>query len=101
MTVTPLCRQCGSVRTREVRGQRLESFLARLLKQRVIACGRCGWQGRMKFDSGTPASSRSLLRHPSAPPIDNEGDEPDLASLDKAMELTDPSDPTNPTERTK
>ena len=87
---TPLCRQCGSVRTRVVPGQRFESLLARLLNQRVIVCGRCGWRGRMKMETAARAAARIPRYTGHVPPVDDTV-EPDLASLDKALEAADPA----------
>ena len=77
-----------------MRGHRFEAFLARLMKQRIIACGRCGWRGRMKVEGDVPVNSKRVLTYPSdIPPVDDQ-DEPDLAKLDKALEkATNPAAP--------
>lgn len=41
-----VCPQCGSLRTRAVRGNPLQQLVAVLRRQAVIVCGRCGWKGR-------------------------------------------------------
>ena len=41
-----VCPQCGSLRTRTVRGNPIQLIVALVRRQAVIACGRCGWQGR-------------------------------------------------------
>ena len=41
-----VCPQCGSLRTRTVRGNPLQQIVAVVRRQTVIACGRCGWKGR-------------------------------------------------------
>ena len=41
-----VCPQCGSLRTRAVRGNPLQQIVAVVRRQVVIACGRCGFTGR-------------------------------------------------------
>jgi hypothetical protein len=84
-----VCRRCGSIRTQVIRGKLLERLVALLLGQRVIFCGRCGWQGRLSKSADTSSSShRRRRRHhrrqshePVLPPIN----ELDLEALDRGL----------------
>jgi hypothetical protein len=79
---------CGSIRTREVKSVSIGWLIARLLRQRLVDCGRCGWRGRVSMvrKDGKIRVRRRRVAGPDnfASPSDQR--ELDLAELDKAMD---------------
>lgn len=76
---TPVCRRCGSLRTRVIGGGLVERVLALLLRQHVVVCARCGFRGRQGKAGGSApdgVASRGDSRDPRI----------DLAELDRALD---------------
>jgi ribosomal protein L40E len=90
MVDATVCRQCGSIRVREVTPRPLERLVATLTRQRVVICSRCGWRGRVSINSGSSSSGRHRRRHrehheePSATELLHT--DVDLEQIDKALE---------------
>ena len=74
-----VCPQCGSLRTRSVRGNPIQLIVALVRRQAVIACGRCGWQGRQfRLPERSDSDSHGPDRRPGE-------DRLDYQALDRAM----------------
>lgn len=59
-----VCRKCGSIRTALVSGGLFQRLLAFVLRQRVLLCRRCGWQGRARVaPSSTGDDAPRRRRH--------------------------------------
>jgi hypothetical protein len=56
------CRRCGSLRTQIIHGSTLDRVLTRVLRQRVLFCGRCGWRGRARTVAHGESSDRRIHR---------------------------------------
>ena len=74
-----VCPRCGSLRTRAVRGNPIQLVVALVRRQTVIACGRCGWQGRqfrLEANASNPTHESTRSR---------DDDRLDYQALDQAM----------------
>ena len=78
-----VCPQCGSLRTRAVRGNPIQQIVALVRRQAVIACGRCGWKGRQFRLQERPDSNSHAAGQRSGE------DRLDYRALDRAMTPAD------------
>jgi hypothetical protein len=82
---TAACTECGSVRTRRVRGGILQHVLAFVLRQDVLMCDRCGRRARLP--KVHDRQGREWQRHRTGATTPKAID---LAALDQALDGAPP-----------
>jgi len=88
-----MCRRCGSLRTRVIRGSIVDRLLALVLGQDVVVCSRCGRQRRQPR-SFAHQTTRARRVRPEGER--GRGHLPlDLTDLDRVLEMDRPAKPVN------
>jgi hypothetical protein len=81
------CPRCGSIRIRLIKGRLHDWLLGLVLRQDVVVCGRCGWQGRSRRSSGR--ESRNVRDHAAASaPAGDQTRALDLEALDRDLDIS-------------
>ena len=89
-----VCRQCGSINTRELRGSLMARVVTLLLRQRRVACQRCGWLGRVAVVR-EPGSADHARRSRYAVAADDSAvtQDPNFSGVDAALETENRRNP--------
>ena len=86
-----MCRRCGSLRTRVIKGGLVDRLLALVLGQHVVVCSRCGRQGRQPRSF---AHETNRTRRVRADGERGRGHLPlDLTDLDRVLDADRPAKP--------
>jgi hypothetical protein len=83
-----VCRGCGSINTRELRGSLLSRIVRQLVRRRRVVCQRCGWQGRV-VAVRAPRRGASWRSGDAAAVNDGAAGEPNLSAVDAALQTED------------
>jgi hypothetical protein len=89
-----VCRQCGSINTRGLQRSLVAQMVTLLLRQRLVACQRCGWQGRVPLARERAGTTQSRRRpRPAATADQAVPPEPNLSAVDAVLEMEPPRHP--------
>ena len=90
-----VCRRCGSINTRELKGPFVARAVALLLRQRQVACQRCGWQGRVAVsrERGEAAGQSPRRSRRAATGDEDVATEPNLSAVDAVLAIEAPREP--------
>jgi hypothetical protein len=89
-----VCKRCGSINTRELQSSFVARVVTLLLRRRLVACQRCGWQGRVSVTREPAGTSHSRRRPRPAAFADHVAPhDPNLTAVDAVLATEQPRQP--------